>query len=141
MAIPFNSAFLIFVVNHEDQVLMPNQLLPYSENAATYVGASIVMAREIFATPRAQECLRILASALHPKLNADSLVGTFIGKIYEQFLPIFVDYSMTNPDVRGGHFRREYKDEGNGFDTLKQGILLNGLVSRRQLDLMSSVIG
>lgn len=133
----FNEAFIIIRVDNKGQ---PVNIIPYDENAATYVAVSISICRGMLKTSRVKDAFKKFAEAYDPKLPKDGIVETFINKILERFPLVFVDNSMENPDLIACHFRRAWRDEGYGFDPRKQGILINGPVSRKYFDVTSSMI-
>lgn len=142
MASPsFNEDYLIIRVNQHDQ---PASTIPHYENAATYISVSISICRGMLRTTKAKEAFKEFAETFHsdlPETTAEEYTQMFINKILDRFPPIFVDYSMLNPDLIACHFRRKWVGYLEAFDTRKQGIAINGPVSRKQPDLTSSMIG
>ena len=72
-----------------------------------------------------------LSNSWHKDMPKNDVAEMFIEKILERFPLVFLDDSLKNPSQRAVHCRRAWNDEGLGFETRKQAILINGPVSRR----------
>ena len=67
-------------------------------------------------------------------MNDDYVVNMFKVKVQRRFPLSFVARDWNNPDIIGGHFRREYLGNGRDFDPHGQGIMVNAEVSWKSLD-------
>ena len=132
----FSEAFIIFNLNQYGQ---PAQIVPYWEDTATYVSVSISICRGMLRTPAVKDVFQNFMEMYHSQMSKD-LVEFFISKILERFPLVFIDHSLTNPDYLAWHFRRVWNEDLKNFDTRKQALVINGLVSQKLLDLTSSMI-
>lgn len=127
----FTEAFIIFRLDENGE---PVEIIPYYTNAATYVAASITICRAMLRNSTVKRAFMSLAKDLDPNLPEKDVAERFIDSILERFPLVFVDSSLKHPDVLACHHRRAWGDDGDIFETRKQGILINGPVSRNELD-------
>lgn len=131
----------------QDETGRPHEIISYNTNEGTYVASSISICREMLKDPRVKTAFKELAVKFKPTSEAwykdmpeDKVVEIFIDKIMKHFPIVFVDHSLTNPDYRAVHWRRTGTKYGTDFDTRKQSIVINGVVSRNERNLASSRI-
>lgn len=125
----FNQAFIIYRLNTDDKE-KPDGIIPYYTNEATYVAVCISICRGLLRHSTVKDAFNKLVEGYDPELPQNAHTEKFIDKILERFPIVFVDFSIDNPDLNGFHLRRPWVDEGNGFETRKQALVLNGRVSR-----------
>lgn len=136
----FIEAPIIFEANEGGKVGM---VLPQYTNIYKCTSMAINNARRLMDEPILQNALKHVASKVLPqqveswrtKLDDDDVVNTFRVKIQQRFPLCFVARHWHDPDLIGGHFRRIYYGNGFDFDPHQQGIMVNGEVSWRSLDL------
>ena len=142
---PFSKAFTIFNTDENGE---PVEIMSYDTNAATYIAVSISICRGMLRHPTVKDTFKGFAKDIDPKqsgawyqnLPKENAAELFIEKVLERFPLVFVDKSRVNPNLMASHWRRGWGDDGHGFDTHDQAIVINGLVSRKQFDLTSSMI-
>ena len=131
----FTEAFIIFRLDEDAE---PVEIIPYFTNAATYVAASISICRGMLRNPTVKAAFASFAKdfdstpsgAWYQESPMIDVAEKFINKVLERFPIVFVDDSMKNPDQQGCHHRRTWGGDGEPFETRKQGIVINGPVSR-----------
>lgn len=135
----YNKAFIII---RQDENGRPHQIIRHDTGEGTYLASSIDITLQALKIPAGMTALKELVEKFgHPlevrckDLPEDQVVTTFTDMIMEHFV-IVVDHSLTNPDLRGLHWR--IRGGGTDFDTRKQSIVLNGVVSRSRDNLPSS---
>lgn len=131
---------IILEANGDGKVGM---VLPQYTNIVNCTSIAINNARRLMDEPILKNALKHVASKVLPQrvdswrknLDDDYVVNTFKVKVQQRFPLSFVARDWHNPDLIGGHFRREYFGNGHDFDPHKQGIMVNAEVSWRSLDL------
>ena len=119
------------------------KVLPQYTNIVKCTSIAINNARRLMDEPILKNALKDVANKVLPQqvdswrknLDDDYVVNTFRVKLQQRFPLSFVARHWHDPDLIGGHFRREYSGNGFDFDPHKQGIMVNGEVSWRLLDL------
>lgn len=141
MAPPIIEAPIFLEVNEDGNIGM---VLPPYTNIVKYTSIPINNTRRLLDEPILQNVLKHVASMVLPQqvdswrknLDDAHVVNTFKVKVQRRFPLSFVARDWHNPDVIGGHYRREYPGNGHNFDPHQQGILVNAEVSCKSLDFV-----
>lgn len=135
-----------FVIIRQDKHGRPHEIIRHNTDEGAHVASAIRICREVLKNPKVKtvfegivEDLEAPSELWYKDKAKDKVVDLFIDKIMQHFPYVFVDPSLTNPAVRGCHWRH-VGAEGYDFDPHKQSIVINGVVSRNGRHLASSSI-
>ena len=139
----FNEAFVIIRLDENGR---PCEIIRHNTEAFTYMASPIDLSRQTLKTPTVKTAFKELVEDFdqtlmeiqYKDLPEDEVVKIFIDMVMEYFPILFIDPSLTNPDYRAVHWRSP--GDGADFDTRKQSIVLNAVVSRSERNLASSRI-
>ena len=123
-----------FYIIHRDESGKPDHIYAIHEFEFTIVLVPVNVARQGLQHEVYHRGLARIADLLRPTMPdawwkdiaSNEVAHTFIVVITMKFVLLYIDDSLTDPNVAGCHCRREHKNE---FDPHNQAILLNGAVS------------
>ena len=143
---PFSAAYTIIHINKTGQ---PDGIIPHDSDKGTYISACIHLTLACTKTEKGKKPFIDLAGRFLPRsikkswrkdMTDEQVVDLFFRKQYAEFSYVVDGEYLANEEFLAGHFRRPCARDGHNFDTCDQAILINGVVSRKQLDHENSVM-